>query len=278
MRHSSLRVLAAALALPSLAQANTGIGLGPFLPISMSLVPALVVVIPLEAAILRLILPVRFARLLWLAFLANILSTVVGAVLGFTLDFAFAMQLGLSLGIAAFVVGLLAMYAMTAWIELAVVRRKLAESPPRAVLRAILVANAVTYLLLVAWAYFVFVANDPMVHRSRMTEVVNVAQVAKTEAAEHFLANGRFRATRQEKPTVHTRRATTSEAGRITVEIDYPRLAELNGKSLVLEPELREGKLAAWHCYVPDAPLKYFPASCRYRSAAEAAAAGASRK
>ena len=242
-----------------------------FLSMSTALVPALVVIIPLEAAILRFALPARFLRVLWLAVVANLLSTVLGAMIGFALDFVMAVQLRHAMGLTAVILGVVAMYAITAWIEYLVVGRRAAEIPKRAVLRAVLIANAVSYALLLPWAWFVLVASDSTVHRARMTEAVNVGGVAKTDAAEYFQAHGRFRAHRQEKPTKHTRRVTTSDTGRITVEIDYPQLKVLDGQALVLEPEVREGKIEAWHCYVPQAPFKYFPSNCRFRSAAESA-------
>ena len=245
--------------------------MGPFLPMSIALVPALVVVIPLEAGILRFTLPVRFPRALWLALVANLLSTVLGAMIGAALDVALVAPLRHATGLATFAVGVVFMYALTAWIEYVVIRRRLVELPPRPVLRAVLIANAVSYVLLVGWSYAVYVAGDSTVHRARMTEAVNVGGVAKTDAAEYFQAHGRFRAERREKPTKYTRRVTTTDTGRITVEIDYPPLDVLNGQALVLEPELHEGKIHAWHCYVPQAPFKYFPANCRFRSAAESA-------
>ena len=133
MRHSSLRhcLLAATLAVPASAHANTGIGMGPFLPISVALVPALLVVIPLEAGILRLALPVRFGRALWLSFLANLLSTLLGAVFGAALDVALMSALRLATGLATFIAGVLSMYALTAWIEYRVIGRRLAEPHQR---------------------------------------------------------------------------------------------------------------------------------------------------
>lgn len=272
MRHSSLRhfLLAAAAGLPAVAHANTGVGLGFFLGMSTALLPALVVIIPLEALILRFALPVRFLRVLWFAFVANLLSTVLGAIIGAALDRVAGTQLR-SVGVAGFAGAVLLMYAITVAIEHAVVRRRLGEVPRKAVLRAILIANAVSYVLLVLWTHFMGAAMDSHLHRSYMTEAVNVGGVAKTAAAEYFQAHGRFRADRKEKPTKYTRRVTTTDTGRITVEIDYPPLDVLNGQALVLEPELHEGKIHAWHCYVPQAPFKYFPANCRFRSAAESA-------
>jgi hypothetical protein len=66
----------------------------------------------------------------------------------------------------------------------------------------------------------------------------------------------------------YAKSVTTSESGRIVAEIDYPVLNELHGKALVYEPEVRGGQIVAWHCHVPEAPLKHFPPACRSRGAA----------
>ena len=272
MRHSVARATLAGLALaaPAAALANTGIGL--FFPAAVVIVPALVVVIPLEAAILWKALGVSFRRALWLAFLANMLSTILGAMIGIALDVAIGTGTGF-IGLGGregFLLSLAAMFAITVWLEHIVVRRKQAAVAKGRVLRAVLAANAASYALL-ALAVPQLIEPDPTIHRARMTEAVSVGGVAKTDAAEYFHANGRFRAAQREKPTQYTRRVTTTDSGRITVEIDYPALTALDGQALVLEPELHEGRIQAWHCYVPQAPFKYFPANCRFRSAAESA-------
>jgi hypothetical protein len=136
------------------------------------------------------------------------------------------------------------------------------------VARATLLANAVTYLMLGVGVAFL-VPEDPTLHRARMTEVINAATVARMEASEHFQAHGRFRAGRIDNPTRYTRRVVTEESGRVVAEINNPG-HELDGKTVVYEPVLKDGRIEDWRCRVPEAPLKYFPAACRFRDAGQA--------
>jgi hypothetical protein len=275
LANSSLRptLPAAALALPALAYANAGIGAAPFIGLSVATVPALALVIPLEAAILRLAVPAGFPRLLWLSLFANVLSTVLGAAVGVVLTLVSDVLFLRGFGLAGLVLGLLVMYAATAAIEYAVLRRKLVEPPRPVLLRAVCIANAISYVLIAGWAYFAFVHMDTTVPRSRMYEALNVAIATRSAAVEQYQSSGRFFAHRQDRPTANTRTVSLTEKGLITVEIHYPPMAEVNGKTLVMEPEIREGRILAWHCYVPEAPLRFFPPGCRFRSAAESAAA-----
>ena len=90
---------------------------------------------------------------------------------------------------------------------------------PGTAARATLLANAIAYPpLAIAVGGLVPVDATPI--RAQMMEVVNMAGVAKTEAA------------------------------------------------FVYEPVVRDRQIIEWRCYVPEAPLKYFPTACRFRSAA----------
>ena len=268
MRHSRLARAAAAGtgSMPGIAFANSGIGF--FTPASILLVLAVIPVILVEAPILWWRLGVPGRRALWLSTSANIVSTILGAVIGVAFDLAIGVATGMSgfSGPIGFAIALVPMFALTLWIEWLVIRRM--QAGATGVFSAVLAANAVSYVLLAA-AALVFVPPDPTMTRSRMTEVINVLGVAKVDAAEYFQANGRFRASTQEAPTVRTRRVRTEDSGRIVAEIALPGNAELDGKIVAYEPEIEDGKIVAWHCYVPEAPHKFFPAACRYRSAAE---------
>lgn len=268
MRHSSLgrAAIATAGAASTTAHANAGIGF--FTPASIVLVVAVIPVILIEAPVLWWRLRIGARRALYVSMCANLVSTLLGAVIGFALDMAVGLATGMmgASGREGVLIALVLMFGISCWLENLVVRRMQPDLPRPAVLGAVLIANLVTYLLLAGVAAATL-SPDPMLVRARMTEVVNVAGVAKTDAAEHFHAQGRFRASRQEAPTKYVRRVTTEESGRIVAEIASPDKEELDGKTLVLEPEVREGRIIAWRCYVPEAPLKFFPASCRYRTA-----------
>jgi hypothetical protein len=234
------------------------------------LVLGIIPVILVEAPVLGWRLKVSARRALWLSFSANVVSTLLGVVLGLAFDLAIGATTGMSggAGPAGFVVALVLMFGITLWIESGVLKRM--QPPTPALFQATLLANTISYVLLAAFAV-VFVPPDPTLNRSRMTEVMAVLGVAKLEATEDFNATGRFRASAREAPSRHTRRVRTEESGRIVAEIALPGTQELDGKLVVYEPEVKDGKLLAWRCHVPEAPLKHFPAMCRFRSAAEAA-------
>ena len=233
-------------------------------------VAVLVVVIPLEAAIFRKLLPLGFARALGLSLLANLPSTILGAMIWVALEAAPAGSLSLRIGTAGWAAAVAVLYVVTALLEFVVAKARLVEIRRPKVLRAVLGANAVSCVLLFGSAWFVVAVHDSNALRKRVYEVLKAGSLAKVEAWEYFQANGRFRATRQEKPNRHTRLVTTSDSGRVTAEVDYPSADDLHGKTVAWEPEIRNGKIVDWHCYVPEAPLKYFPAPCRFRTAADA--------
>lgn len=272
MRHSRLaRSAVVSMGLvPGAALGNAGIGF--FSPGSMLLVLGIIPVIALEAAVLGWWLRPGVKRAFVLSAGANVVSTLAGGVLGFVLDMVLAGATGSmgSAGREGYLVGLALMFAISWGIENLTVRAMLPESARPRAFTATLVANAVSYAGLAACA-FALLPPDSMPARARMTEVINAAGIVKTEAAEHYEAHGRFKALIQEAPTRHTRRVSVEESGRVTAVIAYPAVKELDGKAFVFEPVIRDGKLVEWRCYVPEAPLRYFPAMCRYRTAQEAA-------
>ena len=74
-----------------------------------------------------------------------------------------------------------------------------------------------------------------------------------------------------EKPTTNTLRLVRGDDGKITGYIVSKR-PELDGKAIVFEPEVRGRDIVGWKCYVPQAPLKYFPAACRSNGAGNTSA------
>jgi hypothetical protein len=65
----------------------------------------------------------------------------------------------------------------------------------------------------------------------------------------------------------YLRALTLEENGRMVGVLAFPN-AELDGKRVIYEPRVEGGRIVAWSCYVPDAPFKHFPPTCRQRSAA----------
>ena len=268
MAHSSVRpsLVAITACVPLVAHANAGIGF--FMPASISLVLAMIPVIVIEGVVLARGLAVGAGRGQWLSLCANLVSTIAGGIIGFALDLAIGSVTG-SLGSAG-KTGVLFSLAMMFWIswviEALAVRRMTPAATAGRVWRATLIANLITYALLAAFVA-ARVAHDGTPVRSQMTEVVNAAGVARTEAAEHYQTHGRWPATVQSFQRKHVRSVRIDEAGRIVAVIRHETNEEVDGKTLVYEPVLKGGAIAEWRCYVPEAPLKYFPATCRFRNA-----------
>jgi hypothetical protein len=248
-----------------MALANAGIGF--LIPASLFIVFALIPIVLIEWPVFawRLGLPPR--RALWVSLAANLVSTFGGALIGVAIDLTLGIATGSAGGTGwqAVLVGLVLMFGITWLIERAVVRRMQPELAPSKAGSVALLANGITYVLLAIASVAFVPGGEPMLARSIMAEVISAAGVEKLEQGEHFQAQGRFNARAQESPTQHTRRILVDEAGRITATIAYPGNRELDGRTIVFVPEMRDGKLAAWHCTVPEAPLKFFPAACRQR-------------
>ena len=228
---------------------------------------AIIPVVGIEAVVLWRRLRLGFGRALWVAFVANLVSTVAGALVALALDFtlvAATSSSGFS-GPAGFIVSLCLLFGITVAIEIPCVRAMVdAERKPRAK-GATVLANVASYALLAVAA--MFVPPEPSLARSEVTEAINAAGVVRAEAAEQYQASRAF------TPRVVTpagskrvRRVTIDAQGVVTAELAFPQRAELDGKTIVYRPVIRDGRVADWECHVPQAPLKYFPAACRQRA------------
>ena len=253
-----------------MAHANAGIGF--FTPAAMSILLALVPVILIEGVILRWKLPVATGRAFVLALAANVASAVLGVVLGFGLDLLVGSATGSSglWGPMGFTISLALMFAFSWWVEKRTVVAMSPAVPVGQASRAVLLANAVTYALLVVAVFVLVPGEEPYLDRSRLTEVLNAMSVEKREVKDHHAQAGTFPPARTvEKPTANSRRITREADGRI-VGLIASKKAELDGRALVFEPVVRGRDIVGWKCFSPDAPLKVLPAGCRFRSAAEA--------
>ena len=268
-RRAAPLVAIAALA-PALAHANAGIGF--FTPAAMSLVLALIPVVIVEWVILRWRLSVGTGRAFRLALVANLASTLLGAVIGVALDLLLMAGTGMSgvSGPIGFTVSLVLMFGISWWIERRTVASMSPAIPRPLVGRAVLVANLASYAMLVPAVFMLVPQETSFTDRSRMTEVLNAMSVEKRDVAEHHAKTGTFPPARTlEKPTTNTLRIVRTDDGKVTGFI-ASRRKELDGKAIVYEPEVRGRDIVAWRCYVPEAPLKYFPAACRSANAADA--------
>lgn len=269
---------AAAVALaPCAAQANAGVGLfAVAIPFTLlALVPAILV----EAPILSRMLRVSLKRGLWWSFLANLVSTVAGGILAIVADIAILAPTGSSgvtPNIATVLFALVPMFLLTWWIEAWIVRHLVqpsggggastpagASSPKRATLAA----NAASYALL-ALAVFLMPGMDPKFPRAdarwRIQEVLAELGAEKTRVAEHFAAHGRFPEPRELSPSSRYAASIRREGqGRLVAVIHYPGVEGLHGATMVLQPRLEAGGIAAWDCFSPRPAHKFMPASCR---------------
>ena len=261
--------LAAALA-PAAAQANAGIGF--FSPGALSILFGIVPVILVEGVVLRWKLPVGTGRAFVLALVANLASAILGAIIGFGLDLALIAASGASgfSGPVGFTVSLVFMFGLSWWIEKQTVAGMSPAIPLPAVGSAVLVANVVTYAMLVVAVFLLVAQEEPYLDRARVTEVINVMRVERTAVIEHHASTGSFPPARTvERPTANTRRLVREADGRI-VGVLASKRPELDGKAIVHEPQVRGRDIVGWKCFVPEAPLKLMPAACRFRSAAQA--------
>ncbi len=259
---------AIALGWPLAAQANAGVGLfSVAVPFTLAaLVPAILV----EAPVFSRMLGVGWRRGLWWSLLANLVSTVAGAILAVLADFALLApsgSSGLVPTLASTLSALLPMFLVTWWLETITVRALQPAGAAASPRRAALVANVVSYALLVAAMFFLvgpgseFPRSDA---RSRIGEVLAQMGAQKTELAEHFATRGEFPAPRG--VAVATRYASSlriEEGGRIVARIHYPGVAEVDGAQVSLVPRVESRAIVSWECHAPRSAHKFLPASCR---------------
>jgi len=253
-------------ALPVAAHANSGVG---YLLIS---IPILVVTLPaailIEAPILAHWLKVPFRRALWISFAANLFSTLLGALIAIAFDLA--LTLGQSSGLPGValsaLIALVPMFFITLWLERMAVRRLQPQAEAPAVKRGSLVANLVTYALLAVVVAVALPWEDPLLIRSQLTEVVLIMGMEKTEVAEAFDATGRFPTQLETIPrSKYLRSMRLEDNGRIVAVLAMPGRADVDGKTLAMQPRVEGRRIVEWRCYTPDLPLRVLPANCRQR-------------
>ena len=259
----SARVLAFALLAPLPAEANSGIGLfGLVWPLAfLFLLPAILG----EGLVVWRIWKVGFLRALWWMTLANLVSTVAGALVGFSAEIA-TYHVSLPVTAGGMVGALLPLFVISWLIEWAGIRNKRPKDSAASPRKVALVANAVSYALIVA-ALFAFprLREPPMIERTMVFEALTEMYAAKSEVADYFQAMRGLPEPMPLSANPHGRlRSLKIEGeGRLVGELRMPGRAQLDGKLLVLAPRLQEGRIAEWTCRAPDVPDKYLPASCR---------------
>ena len=253
------------LAWPAVAKANTGIGYHMVaLPyVVMALVPAILV----EAPVLARLLGVDWKRGLWWSFVANLYSTLFGSILAVVADIALVGATGSSgwrQGTGTFLASLVPLFFITWLLEARAVRVRLPAESTRSAWHATLAANGLSYALI---AIAVPQLNDlefPVYGvRTNMVEVLAILSSEKSEVEDFHRKEGRFPEPRtREMAHGFTKYVARDSGGRLTAEIRYPKVRELNGARIVMRPTVSSGKFA-WECFAPVASFKYLPASCR---------------
>lgn len=266
-RAGALPVLALALLAPVPARANTGIGL--FGQISGVIFLALVPVIVVEALVLWRLWKVGIGRALWWMTLANLASTLAGAFIGvfaegIYVDSGRRAMLGVTAG--GMVAGLLFLFVTSWLVEWGIIRGWRPQGAVASARRVALVANGVSYALIVA-ALFAFprLREPPMMERTLVFEGLTEMHAAKSVVAENFQSQRGFPEPQllSANPHGRLRSLKLQGEGRLVGELKMPGRADLDGKTLVLAPRLQEGRIAEWTCRAPDVPDKYLPANCR---------------
>lgn len=262
MRHSRLGLVAGvsmALA-PAAAHANSGIGL--FMPANLMNVLALIPVVIIEGMILCRLLGVRARRGFYLSLIANLASLLVGFAIGVPFDIMMGGggPPGSGGGVAF---SLFVMFWLTWWVEAKVVRRMQKASDPQVKAgRATLLANVVSYALLIGLALF-FIPGDPYPLRARLSEVISTLKVNRDDVAQHYAQNGRFPETFKPGLSQAVRSIRLAPDGRLIATVDLPRYPEAHGKEIIVTPRIADGKIISWTCHATDIEQRFMPSGCR---------------
>ena len=269
----SLRLSAFAVCLiPATAWANTGIG---FLMVSIpTIVIALVPVIFIEAPVLSRMLGLPLRRGLDLSARANFRSTWLGAVIALVVDLVFLGMSGSS-GMpphrGTLVFSLLLMFFLTWWIEHRYVAQRLPEVPRPRIRRATLVANLVSYAVLVALIVGtpLFRSYDQMGYRDQFYSVVNAAQPWKEKVEAYWAQHKRLPersadiGIESSAPRHDIRSIGVQAGGAIVVELRVDGDAEVDGKKLIFTPQVNGGAVSGWQCRAPGLPDRFTPVMCK---------------
>jgi len=246
-----------ACALP--ATANTGIGiLVSWIPIA---VVAFIPVVVVEGAVLAAYLHVGYGRGMWLSLAANFVSTLVGAILGVG---SFILPIPASgLSREWTLVSLVPMFFVSWWLEKVVVRRmEPPERKPRA-LRVTGVANAVSYALMAAGVALMLPAEEAIVSREKIVVAFNSLAAAQVAVDEHFAKNGTFPPPKRYDVKARNVRSLALEpGGKLVLVLSFPGSQEGDGKRIVYEPRVADGKIVQWTCTSDLRPGR-LPMVCR---------------
>lgn len=259
MRRIAIVLGIAALAAPLVACANTGVGLFVLaVPITIvGLLPAILVEAPVLARILHL--PGR--RALWISCIANVVSTIAGFAVAVVTSLVPVMY-------AEFVretvlISLVPMFFLTWWVENLVTRRMLAPDKKPLAKRATGIANAFSYVAMMACVALLVPSESSVFNRWRVTPALAEMGVARNEVAEYFQAHGEFPAPKSFTPIDRSVKSLVLEpGGRLVATLSFPGRPAADGRRIVYEPVVAGGKLAAWKCS-SDMDSRYLPAACR---------------
>lgn len=253
------------LAWPAVAQANAGIGYHMIaLPyVVMALVPAILV----EAPVLARLLGVDWKRGLWWSFVANLYSTLFGSILAVVADVVLVGVTGSAgwiPGTGTFLASLVPLFFITWLLEARAVRVRLPAGSTRSAWRATLAANGLSYALIAIAVPLLTPLEFPGYSvRPNMVEVLAALSAEKPEVEEFHRKEGRFPEPRTKQMTSGFTKSLARDAdGRLTAEIRYPTVRELDGARIVMRPTVTSG-VVRWDCFAPAAAHKYLPAACR---------------
>lgn len=262
----SALALAFALFASSPAEANTGIGL--FGQVWGVMFVVLLPVIAVEALVIWRLWKVGIWRALrWMTW-ANLVSTIAGTFVGVFAE-AVYVDSGRRLmpqATAGGMVGALLFLFVTSWlIEWAVIGGKQPKDSTTSARKAVFVANAVSYALIVI-AIFAFpgMREPPTLTHTKVTGALIEMTGVRQKITEHHRSRGQF-----PEPRVlpafsgYLRELRQENGGRLVGVLNIPGREGLDGKSLVFEPRLNGGRIEEWVCHTPDADYKFLPAHCR---------------
>ena len=246
--------------MPLPAQANVGIGW--FAPSLDATIPALLPAILVEAVVLARLLELRFGRALWIAFVANLASTILGAIVALMVDRVAGSSPypDRELILAA----LVPMFFVSWYIEWLVVLPRLApDRKPRA-FKATFAANLLSYALIVLAVLAVMAPAGQAATKHHVHMALIPFFSAKTEVALHHMEKGAFpppRALPTGGPNLSS--LAIEGEGRIVAVLSFPASPDAHGKRVVLVPRVQDGQIVAWECSAPDVHPKYLTTNCR---------------
>lgn len=257
---------------PASAWANSGIG---FMLVSVpAMVLTLIPAILIEAPVLSRMLALPLRRALDLSARANFRSTLLGALIALAVDLLL-MGLGGGSGMpphrGTLVLSLVPMFFLTWWIEHRAVAGTVPETPRKRVLLAVLMANAVSYFALfavIAWTPL-FIGYDRAGYREQLYSTVHVAQPWQRKVEEYWAKHKRLPGHTADigveniAPRREIRSMSVQTGGVIVVELRFPGDPDIDGKRLIITPQVSGEAISGWQCRAPELPRNYTPVTCR---------------